>query len=449
MLLSHSKLLVSLLCLQSVASFSVEDLPETPEDGDLWVLLVAGSNGWFNYRHQADVCHAYQIVHAHGVPDDHIIVMMYDDLAYNKENPTPGKLINQPNGTDVYHGVVKDYVCASVRPDIFLQVLQGEKVDGIFGSGKTLQSGPNDNVFVYFTDHGAKGLVAFGESVLKATELNKAIKKMHDDKKYKKMVFYVEACESGSMFKNLLPTNLNVFATTASNATTSSFACYFDESRKTFLADVYSIKWMQDSDKNNIEKETLEQQYRVVKRETNTSTVCEFGDVSIGKETVGTFQGQKPVISVSGDSHPVPPNWKSCGASAVSGPQVPVAILQKKIEMAENELEAEIAREQLQNLLNNRKFMEGVVEGVINMVTEGDDTLTSAVFTDNVELTNFDCYYAAVDEFHERCFNLGKNDYALRMLNPFVNLCEMGVDSKTITKAIRDGCTHPSIYGIH
>merc|ERR550525_685175 len=173
----------------------------------------------------------------------------------------------------------------------------------------------------------------------------------------------------------------------------------------------------------------------------------------MGKMTVGTFQSPKPTSQVSeGDGeggHPVPPNWKSCGASAVSGPQVPVTILQKKIEMAESEEEAEIAREQLQNLLNNRKFMEGVVEGVINMVTEGDDTLTSAVFTDNVELTNFDCYYAAVDEFHERCFNLGKNDYALRMLNPFVNLCEMGVDSKTITKAIRDGCTHPSIYGIH
>ena len=23
-----------------------------PQDGELWVLLVAGSNGWFNYRHQ-------------------------------------------------------------------------------------------------------------------------------------------------------------------------------------------------------------------------------------------------------------------------------------------------------------------------------------------------------------------------------------------------------------
>jgi len=344
---------------------------------------------------------------------------------------------------------VKDYVCASVRPDIFLQVLQGEKVDGIFGSGKTLLSGPNDNVFVYFTDHGAKGLVAFGESVLKATELNKAIKNMYDSKKYKKMVFYVEACESGSMFKNLLPSNLNVFATTASNATTSSFACYFDESRKTFLADVYSIKWMQDSDKNNIEKETLEQQYRVVKKETNTSTVCEFGDMSMGKMTVGTFQGTKPTISISDDSDKFPPSWKSCGASAVSGPEVPVAILQKKIEMAEDEAEADLARDQLQSLLNNRKFMENVVEQVITTVTAGDDSLTNIVFTDNVELTKFDCYYAAVDLFHERCFNLGKNDYALRMLNPFVNLCERGIDSDIITKAIRDGCTHPSVYGIH
>ena len=35
---------------------------------------------------------------------------------------------------------------------------------------------------------------------------------------------------------------MNVFATTASNATTSSYACYYDPLRKTFLGDVYSIK---------------------------------------------------------------------------------------------------------------------------------------------------------------------------------------------------------------
>ncbi len=48
-----------------------------------WALLVAGSNGWYNYRHQADVCHAYQILHNHDIPDSNIVVMMFDDIADN------------------------------------------------------------------------------------------------------------------------------------------------------------------------------------------------------------------------------------------------------------------------------------------------------------------------------------------------------------------------------
>jgi legumain len=50
-----------------------------------WAVLVAGSNGWYNYRHQADVCHAYQILHKNGIPDSNIIVMMYDDIAQNTQ----------------------------------------------------------------------------------------------------------------------------------------------------------------------------------------------------------------------------------------------------------------------------------------------------------------------------------------------------------------------------
>jgi len=447
-MLQYSIIVTALSLLGFAAAFSVQDLPEIPENGDLWVVLVAGSNGWFNYRHQADVCHAYQIVHAHGVPDDKIIVMMYDDIAYNKENPTPGKIINHPNGTDVYHGVPKDYVCGSVRPDLFLQILRGEKINGNFGTGKTLLSGPNDNVFVYFTDHGAKGLVAFGENLLKATELNKAIKDMYDAKKYNKMVFYVEACESGSMFKGLLPENLNVYATTASNATTSSFACYYDKARKTFLGDVYSIKWMEDSDKENIEKETLDHQYEMVKKETNTSTVCKFGDKSMGKLMVGEFQGPKETVQNRPPPHPFPGPSAGCGKSAVSGPEVPVEILKKRMEDAEDADEAAEAKEMYNTLQKNREFMRSVVKTVVDSVT-ADDGLTDAVFTDNVELTKYDCYYAAVDEFHDKCFNVGKNDYALRMLNTFVNLCERGFDEEVIKAAIHSNCNHPHMYGIH
>lgn len=48
-----------------------------------WAVLVAGSRDWVNYRHQADVCHAYQVLHKHGIPDSNIVVMMYDDIAHH------------------------------------------------------------------------------------------------------------------------------------------------------------------------------------------------------------------------------------------------------------------------------------------------------------------------------------------------------------------------------
>ena len=48
----------------------------------------------------------------HGIPDERIIVLMFDDIANNRRNPTPGQIINQPGGSDVYHGVPK--VCACI-----------------------------------------------------------------------------------------------------------------------------------------------------------------------------------------------------------------------------------------------------------------------------------------------------------------------------------------------
>lgn len=56
---------------------------------------------------QADICHAYQILKKGGLKDENIIVFMYDDIAYNPENPRKGVIINKPNGRDVYKGVPK------------------------------------------------------------------------------------------------------------------------------------------------------------------------------------------------------------------------------------------------------------------------------------------------------------------------------------------------------
>jgi len=448
-------------------SLRIEDLPsqnEIPNGGKIWVVLVAGSNGYYNYRHQADVCHAYQVVHNHGVPDENIIVMMYDDIANNRENPLKGMIFNEPNGTDVYHGVPKDYTGKDVSNQTFIDVLLGKSIN--YGSGKTLMSGPKDHVFVYFSDHGAVGLVAFPDTLLHATTLNNALKTMHSSNQYAKMTLYIEACESGSMFKGLLKDNLNIYATTASNATTSSYACYYDDLLRTFLADVYSVKWLEDSDRKNLMKETLEQQYKVVKRETNTSQVCQFGDMSISKMKVADFQGEKekvdfisldtfkdPINKVANffnyyKEEVVPPNLKSCGRDAVPGPEVPRIILEKRLQSATSDDERNEIRKELKTLLDKRNSMVSLTKNIINHVTK-DDATTQKIMTTQIELTQFDCHKIIVDAFHEKCFNLGCNGYALRQINHFATICEMGYESNDILQGIQKHCIHEPVCGVH
>ena len=76
----------------------------------------------------------------------------------------------------------------------------------------------------------------------------------------------------------------------------------------------------------------------------------------------------------------------SCGADAVPGPDVPVKILQNNIAAAANAEEAKEAKEKLDELMRNRKFMEKTVLDLIQTITN-DNSLTNTMFTDNVELT--------------------------------------------------------------
>jgi glycosylphosphatidylinositol transamidase (GPIT) subunit GPI8 len=42
----------------------------TCDASDHWAVIVAGSNTYSNYRHQADAFHAYQIMKKNGIPED-------------------------------------------------------------------------------------------------------------------------------------------------------------------------------------------------------------------------------------------------------------------------------------------------------------------------------------------------------------------------------------------
>jgi legumain len=408
-----------------------------------WAVLVAGSNGWYNYRHQADVCHSYQVLHDHGIPDSNIIVFMYDDIAQNTQNPTKGVIINHPNGKDVYHGVPHDYNGKDVTPTNFLNVLLGNKaaMQGI-GSGKVLESGPDDNVFIFYTDHGAVGLVAFPTGVLYAKDLNTTIAKMHSQNMYKQMVIYIESCESGSMLEHLLPNNINIYATTASNAEESSYACYYDAKRETYLGDVYSVVWMEDSDAEDVTKESLYQQYLVDKKKTNTSHVMQYGDLSLGKaHMVSEFQG-------AGKQSAKPPrNFLKNSYNdllrrdAVPTEDVRLAIVSHRLASAEeNSIEKENLQRELVQLINDRGVirdrMQTIASTALSM-NRGD--YFEMVTEKRMKLTQHDCYKSVTQRVQEKCFDL-QNEFVLNKLYIMANLCEIGLFDFTINQAVDEVC---------
>nr|XP_025888413.1 vacuolar-processing enzyme-like [Solanum lycopersicum] len=256
---------------RSVSKFLTEETV-----GTKWAVLVAGSNGWWNYRHQADVCHAYQLLKKGGLKDENIIVFMYDDIANNTMNPRPGVIINNPHGQDVYKGVPKDYVGEDVNAENFFNVILANKSGITGGSGKVLNSAPNDHIFIYYVDHGGPGIVSMPTGVVYANDLIDVLKKKHGSGTYSKLVFYLEACESGSMFDGLLPEGLDIYVTTASNPNESSWgtycgvgdardpclvACPPPEFKGVCLGDLYSVAWMEDSDVQDRQTETLDDQY--------------------------------------------------------------------------------------------------------------------------------------------------------------------------------------------
>lgn len=211
---------------------------------------------------------------------------------------------------DVYAGLVIDYKGDDVTAANFLSVLKGdaEAVKGA-GNGKVIGSTSAENIFIFYSDHGAPGILCAPVGpYLYADDLNQAFKDMAAANSYDKLTLYVEACEAGSMFEGLLADDLSVYAVTASNAVESSWGYYCPGMSpapgpewSTCLGDLFSIAWMEDADSADIFSETLQAQYEgVADRTSNGGTyqegshVIQYGDVSFTNWPVSAFVGQSP-----------------------------------------------------------------------------------------------------------------------------------------------------------
>jgi legumain len=396
-----------------------------------WAIVLAGSNGYGNYRHQSDTCHAYHIVNKFGIPDKQVIVMQYDDIANNPSNPYPGQMFNKPTaagtpGVDVYKGCKKDYTGAAVTPEMFVAAMTGDSSKT--GGRPVLQSGPNDRVFIFFTDHGGTGIIAFPDgSLMSSTTLMAAIKQMYTSKMYSHLVFYMEACESGSMFEGLIPSNIGVYVTTASNAVESSWGTYCPPDDmvngkhiNSCLGDLYSINWMENSDAQG-PKETLQAQFLDVRTKTTQSHVMQYGDLSWTSEPIGNYLGRNATF--------VPTVTKTEGSSSnVKSADIPMHLAYYKYLRAEStdfEARQALAKE-LQQHLNRRVAVDNIFKDLATAAGNQDAFVLKAKMP---VVCDGRCCEKLQVAYKDYCG--GWDDYSLQYHRVVVNVCA-GIDHQPV-----------------
>lgn len=208
---------------------------------DQWAVLVGGSETWVNYRHQADVLNMYQLLRANGYDDDHIILILRDDIAYNENNPNQGVVKADPEGDNLYDNVAIDYRSDTLTAADIADIMAGRSSAHL---PVVLNTDSHSNVLVYWSGHGSPGMFvwldqteSFYSSILQTT-----LQTMVDESRFRKLLLCTEPCFSGSVVATTegLPGVLSIASAAA------------DESS---FADTYSTElgiWMSDRFSNNL-----------------------------------------------------------------------------------------------------------------------------------------------------------------------------------------------------
>jgi legumain len=414
---------------------------------DNYAVLVAGSNTYTNYRHQSDVFHHYHILVDRGIKPENIVVFAYDDIATAAKNPFPGKVFNSPEGKDVYEGVVIDYFGVDVNPENFIAAITGE-VDSLTikdkrTTGKVLTSTENDNVYFFYSDHGSDNLISFPNKYLYSDELYDAFVTMYDKKMYKELVFYMEACHSGSMFDQILPTNMSIYAVTAANPHESSYADYCSYDARingtlmgTCLGDEFSCRFMEDIDSRPgelLKNYTMQEQYEYLKKAVTGSHVMQYGDLEIAKKSIYYFvnaQTKKFLKIIDKAVDFVLPNIRFMEeekkTAKIDNDNYRLEWFRMQAEQT-NDMEAE-----------NEYYEEIAQQGRTTKIFEIFNKWFNLPKRDFNELIDFDCYRKVVNAYENKCGMLIDRDF--KFMTHIANFCAQGISPRRAVNAFATIC---------
>ena len=222
-----------------------QNLPATEER---WAVVISPSTKWTNYRHQADALAIYQGLRHYGYDDDHIVLIVEDNLADDPQNPFPGQIFveraSQPDpanplvNVDLHKNLQVDYHFSDLSsPDDLADILLGRASDRL---PHVIRPTARDNVFFFWSGHGDDddGPI-WGDEDARRVFGSRLIRSTVGQMQYRRMLMAVETCYSGKWGEALtsLP---NLLVLTAANAYETSKADVYDAEMRTFLSNAFT-----------------------------------------------------------------------------------------------------------------------------------------------------------------------------------------------------------------
>lgn len=399
---------------------------------DNWAVIVSGSYSYSNYRHQADACHNYNILIENGFNPDHIILFLYDDVAWDEENPLKGHLYNRvgDDAPDVYANCKPDYTGRQITPLNYLNVLLGNEEDVRKETGiehpKVLKTNSSDNIFLTFFDHGSIDVIGFPDDHLFKDELLNTFIILNRRHKYNKIVYYLESCQSGSMFEDYLPDNMNIYALTATHPYQPSWGYYCEG--KTHgeympcLGDLFAITWMESLELKH-PNETLQTHFELIKKNVTKSEPSQYGDKSFLNDLIWDFAGK-------GKKSDYVPNHEN--QTPVSGYDASIKYYENKMKMAKSEIGKRLTKARYEQ----EKRVKDITEKRFMYVAEQLSNDKSVYSRKKIE--NFKCYRDVANAYRDIC---GYVEAGFEYYHILGNLCDKTNGSTNeIIKSLKDSC---------
>lgn len=243
-------------------SATSSDYTPSVDKKDVWAVVAALSAGWENYRHQADALRQYQILRKNGVPDDHIILILANDLAKSSKNPLPGQVRNELGGKNLLSNVEIDYDL-SISADQLAEIIQGKASAAI---PKVVQSTDSSNLYIYLAGHGgetgmtinaktaADGFYGSDQALFTPKSLRDSLCVLRSENRVRRVFIAVESCYGGvfgdagyfgiesGCDAGATPL-LGVTLLSAANVTEVSFAASYDPSVRAWVGDAFSQRF--------------------------------------------------------------------------------------------------------------------------------------------------------------------------------------------------------------